>query len=105
MGRMLRLWDRHLVERRVPALLPPLLRAAGFEVEAIVPELCQDNIFRADGLARLMTHLIGAYVGENDLAEPRDVGAWIAEQQRMAEEGRFFFAITHYVVAARKNPG
>jgi arsenite methyltransferase len=102
MTRMLRLWDRHLVERCVPALLPPLLRDAGFAVEAVTPELCQDTVFRADGLARLMTHLIRAYVRQNALADPDEVEAWISEQNRMAAEGRFFFAITHYVVSARR---
>jgi SAM-dependent methyltransferase len=102
MARILRLWDRHLVERRVPALLPPLLRDAGFAVEAVTPELCHDSVFRADGLARLMTHLIGAYCRQSGLAEADEVEDWIGEQHRMAERGRFFFAITHYVVTARK---
>lgn len=102
MTRMLRLWDRHLVERCVPAILPPLLRDAGFAVEAVTPVLCQDLVFRADGLARLMTFLIRAYARQNALAEPDEVEAWIDEQHRMAREGRFFFAITHYVVSARK---
>jgi hypothetical protein len=104
MARLLRLWDRHLVERRVPALLPPLLRPAGFEVEAIEPEPCRDSVFRAAGLARLMTRPIGACARGNQLAEPQDIEAWIAEQQRMAREGRFFLAITHHVVAARRKP-
>ena len=102
MTHMLHIWDKHLTERRVPALLSPLLRQAGFEVESIVPELCQDTVFRADGLAQLMTHLISAYAQQNDLADPNEIEAWISEQQKMAAEGRFFFAITHYVVSARK---
>lgn len=102
MAQMLRLWDHHLIERRVPALLPPLLRHAGFAVEAVMPELCHDSVFRADGLARLMIHLIRAYCRQNRLAAEDEVEDWIQEQHRLAEEGRFFFAITHYVVTARK---
>jgi SAM-dependent methyltransferase len=102
MARMLRLWDRHLVERRVPALLPPLLRDAGFAVEVVMPEVCHDSVFRANGLARLMTHLIRAYCRQSELVDKDEVDDWIDEQHRMANEGRFFFAITHYVVAARK---
>ena len=102
MTRMLRHWDRHLVERCVPAILPPLLREAGFAVESVQPELCQDTVFRADGLARLMTHLIRAYVGQNALTDPEEVEDWISEQHQLAKGARFFFAITHYVVSARK---
>lgn len=43
MDRMLRLWDLHLVERRAPAVLPPLLRDAGFAVGAITPEFYHDT--------------------------------------------------------------
>jgi arsenite methyltransferase len=101
MTHILRIWDQHLTERRVPALLSPLLRQAGFEVVSIVPELFQDTVFRADGLAQMLTHLISAYAHQNELADPNEIKAWISEQQEMAAEGRFFFAITHYVVSAR----
>lgn len=102
MTHMLSIWDKHLTERRVPAILPAMLRQAGFEIESIVPELCHDTIFRSDGLARLMTHLISEYARQNDLADANEIEAWISEQHKMATEGRFFFAITHYVVSARK---
>lgn len=102
MMRMLRIWDSHLVERRVPALLSPILRKTGFEVESIVPEVCQDTVFRADGLARMMMHLISAYAKQNDFIDSAEIDAWQAEQHKLAAEGRFFFAITHYVVSARK---
>lgn len=102
MDRILGIWNRHVVETRVPALLPPMLRDAGFNVETVIPELCHDTVFRGDGLARMMTHLIRAYCLQTGLADADEVDAWIAEQERMAAEGRFFFALTHYVVAARK---
>lgn len=104
MDRMLRIWDRHLTHRDTPALLPPLLRAAGFTVEAVLPELCHDSTFRPDGLAMLMTHLIRAYAAQNHLATQDEIDAWADEQRRLATEGRFFFAITHYVVVASRPP-
>jgi arsenite methyltransferase len=100
---MLRIWDRHVTHRNTPALLSPLLRAAGFTVETVIPELCHDTTFRSDGLAMLMTHLIRAYAGQNRLATESEIEAWVAEQHRMAAEGSFFFAITHYVVVAIRN--
>lgn len=102
MDRILSIWNQHVVEPRIPALLPPMLRQAGFEVEAVTSELCHDVEFRGDGLARMMVHLIRAYCRQTGLADAEEVDAWIAEQDRMAAEGRFFFGITHYVIAARK---
>jgi len=104
MDGMLRIWDRHLTHRNTPALLPPLLREAGFRVETVLPELCHDTTFRPDGLAMLMTHLIQAYAAQNRLATEEESDAWAKEQRRMAAEGRFFFAITHYVVVASRGP-
>lgn len=102
MTRMLRIWDGHMVWRRLPAYLPPMLRDAGFDVDAITPLICQDTEFRADGLARLMIHLITAYARQNDLATERDLTGWAEEQERMAREERFFFSITHYVISATR---
>ena len=86
----------------LPAVLSPMLRDAGFAVEAIEPVIIQDTVFRADGLARMMMHLISAYVRQNGLAERETIDGWVAEQNRMAEEGRFFFAVTHFIVSAAK---
>jgi SAM-dependent methyltransferase len=103
MQQMLRIWDRHMVWRRLPAYLPAMLRDTGFTVEEVKPVLCQDNTYRPDGLARLMVHLISAYAAQNKYASAEDVDQWKKEQDKLAEEGRFFFAITHYVTAAIKN--
>ncbi len=100
MEQMLRIWDSHMVWRRLPAYLPAMLRDAGFTLDAIRPEICQDNDFRSDGLAKLMVQLISAYAVQNELATVAEVDEWKNEQERMAEEGRFFFAITHYVISA-----
>jgi arsenite methyltransferase len=102
MARMVEAWDQHLAERRVPALLGPLLRQAGLVVERTTPLVCCDTTLRADGLAVMLLHLIEGYAVRQGLVEAAVARAWAAEQRQLADQGRFFFAVTHFVVTARK---
>lgn len=102
MSRMIASWDTHLAERCIPTVLPPVLRASGFEVEAVVPFTTTDIDFRPDGLARTMSLLAERHaVARGDfLAE--EARAWAEEQAELARAGRFFFSITHFSILARK---
>jgi arsenite methyltransferase len=64
--------------------------------------ICCDTTCRPDGLANMLLRLMQSYARDNALLDPDEVAEWAAEQRRLAEEGRFFFSLTHYVVSARK---
>lgn len=102
MARMLKLWDGHLKRRSVPAELPALLRTAGFRVRRIVPLLVHDDTGRSDGVARMMMHLIAAFVRQIGGPEADEVEGWLAEQEALIESGGFFFGLTHYVTVAER---
>ena len=102
MSNILAAFDKHFTERRVPAILPAMMRDVGFQAETIVPLTFLDTTFRQDGYAKSLVHLIRGFVLKNELVDPAEVGAWATEQSRLAEEGRFFFTFTHVVVAGRK---
>ncbi|MCT8160218.1 methyltransferase domain-containing protein [Pseudoruegeria sp. SHC-113] len=102
MARMITAWDRHFVERRVPALLPPLLRDAGFEVEQTIPVPVCDTQLRPDGLANMMIILMQRFAENEGLIPAQEARDWALEQRQLAESGRFFFSLTHFVTRARK---
>ena len=102
MARMLAAWDRHFTLSDVPARLPAILRDNGFAVGAITPVTICDPMLRPDGLALTLMVLMKAYAVQNGLVEAAEADAWEAEQHELAAEGRFFFALTQFVVAARK---
>ncbi|KUJ85633.1 ubiquinone biosynthesis protein UbiE [Ruegeria marisrubri] len=102
MEHMLRIWDGHLAERCVPALLPERLRECGFAADRIEPVTFCDTVLRADGLAALMIRLISAYARQKSDLPPNDVKAWVHEQEKLAEQGRFFMSITHFVWISHK---
>ncbi|MGR3758602.1 methyltransferase domain-containing protein [Roseobacteraceae bacterium NS-SX3] len=102
MQKMLAIWDRHMAERRVPALLAPEMRAAGFVPQAAIPVALCDTQLRPDGLAAMMIRLIHAYAVGTGAASEDEAEAWVQEQEALAAEGAFFFSLTQFVCTARR---
>ncbi len=102
MARMLAAWDNHFAERTVPALLPPILKNAGFAVESVHPITVCDHQLKPDGLANMMMILMENYAVANSYLSQEEARKWAEEQRNLAAEGSFFFSITHFVVSARK---
>lgn len=100
MARVMAAWDQHLSERCVPALLPAMLKEAGFVVDVVQPVTFTDTVLRPDGIANMMLVLIENYVKQNELTSASEATEWAMEQRQLASEGRFFFALTHFVVSA-----
>lgn len=103
MARKQQAWDGHLTERRVPALLPPLLADAGFIFAESRAVPFTDTCLRADGLANMMLHLMTGYARQHALLPEAEIDAWKAEQTDLARTGRFFFSLVHFVTVAHKH--
>lgn len=103
MRRMMAAWDGHLVHRDAPARLVAALGWAGFDVERVEAFPCIDTELRADGLARMMMILMRDYATRTGAMDAVEADEWYAEQELLAEEGRFFFCLTHVVVTARRH--
>lgn len=104
MRRMCRAWEAHVAETAVPALLPAALSAAGFQITEMRPLPFAAITLRPDGLPFMMLHLMRDYAIANALVPQPEADAWFGEQFDRAEEGRFFFSLTHFIVAAIRLP-
>ncbi|MEM0905867.1 MAG: methyltransferase domain-containing protein [Pseudomonadota bacterium] len=102
MNRMIAAWDHHFTERGVPALLPPILKEAGFRLERITPITVFDHVLRPDGLAQMLLTMMESFVVKKGLVDDDVAKAWSQEQKALAQSGRFFFSLTHFIVEARK---
>jgi arsenite methyltransferase len=102
MNRMIKAWDHHFTERGVPALLPQIMRDAGLIVEGVFPSTICDYTLKPDGLAVMMMQLMSRYAVDNSLIPAEETQGWIDEQKSLADKGRFFFSLTHFVVCAQK---
>lgn len=102
MSRMVASWDQHFASGTLPERLPGILKAKGHQVEAVSPVTLTDHELKPDGIAITMMHLMKQYAIANAHVEEAEAQAWFEEQRALAEEGRFFFSITQFVVVARK---
>ncbi|MDJ1016783.1 MAG: methyltransferase domain-containing protein [Paracoccaceae bacterium] len=102
MARMTAAWDGHVVHTDLPAALPGLLGDAGFAVETVAPLTFLDTDLRPDGIAAMMLMLIEPYAVRNGHVGEDEARAWAEEQRALAAAGRFFFALTHVVIRARR---
>lgn len=102
MARMLKAWESHLAEPRVPAMLPHVLRESGYAVERVEPLTFCDTVLKPDGLAQMLIILASAFALRNGLLGETEVQDWRSEQDALSLQGRFFFSLTHVVVTARR---
>ncbi|MDU9004847.1 methyltransferase domain-containing protein [Sedimentitalea todarodis] len=102
MARMIRIWDGHLAERRVPEILPSALRNAGFRMETVIPYNNCDIDLRPDGLAQMMIRLMVGYATSTGEMTPDESGAWAQEQAELARDRRFWFSLSHFITVARR---
>ena len=103
MAKMQAAYQHHLANPDVPALLPTMLRSAGFEDVKLTPLVFCDTDLRPRGLAELVMTLTQSFAVQNDLVAPEIAEDWAQEQRELAADGKFFFSLTHFVVSARRN--
>jgi ubiquinone/menaquinone biosynthesis C-methylase UbiE len=105
-ARIDRAWDEHLAHRTLPRRLPRLLRAAGFDLEAVklVPVLnthYHPNTYDY-GIIDLVANFARGRAGVSD----GDVEAWLADITKQARSGSYFFSLNQYLFKAiRPNSG
>ncbi|MFC3615514.1 methyltransferase domain-containing protein [Lutimaribacter marinistellae] len=102
MRRMMDIWEGHVAEPRIPALLPAELADAGFVVEDLVPHCMTAHHLAPDGMPMMLIRLMHAYAVSNDEMARDEADGWADEQTRLDRDGRFFFSLTHYVCVARR---
>ncbi len=102
MNRMTASWNRHCTDIVLPETLHGLLQDAGFRIEQIRPLVFCDPVLRQDGIAFMFLRLMERYAIQNGHLPKDEVMQWRAEQEKLAEEGRFFFSLNHYAVSATK---
>ena len=104
MQRMMASWDEHLVHRDVSAKITAALPDCGFTLDRVTPLTMSATALHPDGMAQMLLILMSGFAKANAHLPEDEIDEWVAEQVKRAEEGRFFFSLTHFVVSARRNP-
>ena len=95
-------WDQHFAAGDVPARLPGMMRRLGHHVESVASVTLTDHVLKPDGIAITMMHLMRQFAIARKHVEADIANDWFNEQISLAQDGRFFFSITQFVVCARK---
>jgi arsenite methyltransferase len=99
--RVLTAWDRHLVHRSLPAELPRLLRAGGFEDVALEGHAFATSELVPDAYGGTLVAIVESYLRGLDDFPDEEAAAWGDEQRELAERGEFYFACVQCRVTAR----
>ena len=105
MERFFREWDKHLVDPFLPSKLPPLLKAAGFNLvdTAIIPMLRVG--WQPHSYAGYMWPAMVDYVrrnGNKNIISDDEINAFVLEQEKLKDRGEFFFSLNRYQFVAIK---
>jgi arsenite methyltransferase len=103
--KMMRVWDRHLVHPFLPSRLPQNLRRAKFDLMAaqIIPMLqvgWQGHGYIGHMLPAIINFIRGNLDGMS--LDEDQVNAFVNEQEKLKENGGFFFSVNRYQFFAVK---
>jgi len=79
-------------------VIQQLVKDLNFNLEVVVCPTTREP----DGLAMTLMHLMRQYAIENAHLDQAEADAWFDEQTQLAQDGRFFFSLSQFVVVARK---
>jgi len=102
MRKVLRVWEQHCTDPRLPRTMIPRLKAAGLSVTAvsgypIINTRLNEDVY-SDGILRLIID----FARGQGLIDDRELDAWSAEQRALSDEGRYFFSTMRYFFLATK---
>lgn len=93
-------WRQHAPIVNLPAELPSMLAAAGFDVVRQEPVTIINAAYHEDSFAFWAARIIVAFGTARDLVPRADAEAWLDSLGRMQEAGRFFFSSTPVLTTA-----
>jgi len=97
MARVMRVWESHCADPRLPRRLPALLRRAGLEIRAAGAFPLVNLRWEEGSYSQGMTGMVKGYVTRTapDMAE--ETRAWAAEFAALDAAGRYFFASSRFI--------
>jgi Methylase involved in ubiquinone/menaquinone biosynthesis len=97
MRRMLRAWEGHLTDPRLPETLLPTLRKVGFQtIETHLFPLLNTNCSEDTYSYWLIRFVESFVVGKDDITL-EDANAWAEELRRLHDSGSYFFSLNRYI--------
>ena len=100
MTAMLRVWEAHCADPRLPRTLGPRLRAAGFKVDLVRGHPIINTRLGADIYSQSVMQMMANFVRKQDGVV--DVDGWHSDLHGLNDDNRYFFALTRFMFLATK---
>ncbi len=103
MDKILKVWEQHLVDPRLPRILTPSLKKAGFSISKRLllpmfnPEYSEDIFSRW-----ILDYMVG-FIGGRDGVTQEEVEDWAEDLRELGERGEYFFSLNRYLFLAVKS--
>ena len=97
---MLRAWEVHCVDPRLPRTLAPRLRAAGFMVDLVRGHPIINTRLGADIFSQNIMQMMANFVSKQDGVV--DADGWLSDLHGLNDDNRYFFAMTRFMFLATK---
>jgi ubiquinone/menaquinone biosynthesis C-methylase UbiE len=102
MARVMRVWEAHCADPRLPRTLGPRLTAAGFELLEVSGWPIVNTSLHKEAYSRGLLRLIADFVERRKAVAADEIAAWSEEQRMLSDAGRYFFSTTRLFFRARK---
>jgi arsenite methyltransferase len=102
MARMMRAWEPHCADPRLPRTLVARMRDGGFHVDEIRGYTIVNTRAGDDTYSGNMLKLMESFVRRRKSLDEAEIDAWLADLRALDEQGRYFFSTTRFMVLATK---
>ena len=102
MAKVMRAWEAHCADPRLPRTLVPRLAAAGFRLDGVSGWSIVNTSLHDQAYGRGLLSLIQDFVGRQKTVPEDELAAWAAEQRALSDAGKYFFSTTRFFFRATK---
>lgn len=102
MARVLKAWEAHVADPRLPRTLLPRLRAQGFcETRACAWPILNTSL-GGEAYSQGLIELIAGFVTDRGLVRPEQAAGWVEELRELGQEDAYFMSLNRYLFEARR---
>ena len=101
MSRILRIWDGHLADPRMPETMAKKLHDAGFVGVNAEPIVHIETSYDPSSMSTILTKFVGGYVVSQGVSQA-EADAWAEELRNLGSSGDYFFSSNEYIFTAQK---
>jgi SAM-dependent methyltransferase len=101
MSRIMRIWDGHLADPRMPETMTKKLHDAGFVGVHTEPIVHIETSYDPSSVSAILSKFVGGYVVSQGVLQA-EADAWAEELPKLGSSGDYFFSSNEYMFTARK---